>query len=53
MNHADEKTFCETSQFILFQHCGLQEKHHGVWGLSKYFNLQLYNKMVHGKFTIH
>ena len=45
------KILCGTTQ-LLASFCGMHAKSHGVIGLSKHYNLQLYTKLGNGKFSI-
>ena len=39
---------CDTTQFPTLPCCGPYAKPHGVQGLIKHYNMQLYTKLVHG-----
>ena len=42
------KSFCDKTQFPLFQFCCPHIKPHVLRGLSKYYHMQLYPKLGHG-----
>ena len=39
--------FCDTTQFHSLPFCGPHAKPHGVQGLRKNYNMQIYTKLVH------
>ena len=39
VNYADVKRSCENTQFPALQFTGTSTKYHGVWVLSKHYNL--------------
>ena len=46
-SHKYVKIKCDIIQFPSLQFCGTHSKTHGVQGLRKHYNLQLYTKLVH------